>query len=171
MEQQNILDKTCAEINRQVWFDNEHKLTVCSIWPVATRFLWKGIKGFRTFPYIAFMSPEPDSGKSRALDVIGGLSYNPIKRGKYTPAVLLRYVDLEWKKHKRIFWRLPPSSPTATSLVAIISTSAKGKGEPTSAMARLCRKRKSSMPSVRRRPCGGCDCIQVKRSLQCILQL
>ena len=92
-----ILDKVHEEIARQVWFDNKHKYTVSAIWPVATRFLWKKIRGFKSFPYIAFMSPEPDSGKSRALDVIGALSFNPMKRGKYTPAVLLRYVDKEWK--------------------------------------------------------------------------
>jgi Protein of unknown function (DUF3631) len=98
MDSENILDKVHREIKRQVWFDSEHKYAVGCVWPVATRFLWKGIKGFKSFPYIAFMSPEPDSGKTRALDVVGSLSYNPMKRGKYTPAVFLRYIDREWSK-------------------------------------------------------------------------
>jgi hypothetical protein len=97
----NILDDIYKEIKRQVWFDSEHKYTVSCMWPVATRFLWKDIKSFRSFPYIAFMSPEPNSGKTRALDVVGALACNPMKRGKYTPAVLLRYIDREWKKNSR----------------------------------------------------------------------
>jgi hypothetical protein len=100
MESKNILDKTYEEADKQVWFDNEHKYTVSCVWPVATRFLWKDIKGFRSFPMIAFMSPEWNSGKSRALDVVGKLSYESIKRGKYTPAVLLRDVDISWKRNK-----------------------------------------------------------------------
>ena len=55
-----------------------------------------GSSRFDSTPRLAFLSPEPGSGKTRALEVIGSLVRHPMHAINCTPAALFRSVaDLE----------------------------------------------------------------------------
>lgn len=96
MQQETILDDIEFQIRRHSVFDREEKYVANVLWIAASYFLkHQDIKVFDAFPMLAFMSPEPDSGKSRALKVTELLSPNAISAGKYTTASLLAKIDQE----------------------------------------------------------------------------
>src|SRR5437867_3008562 len=89
-----MLEQLEIEIKRHTWFDLEEKYTANVLWVIGSYCLgYEDAKVFNAFPMLAFMSPEPDSGKSRALKVTELLSYNALPSGKYTPALLLAKID------------------------------------------------------------------------------
>lgn len=89
-----LLDRVERQIKDHVFFDVDHKYVVTTLWVVGTRFLAEtGIRVFDAFPMLGFMSPEPDSGKSRALKVAELLSHNSLSAGSYTTASLLATID------------------------------------------------------------------------------
>lgn len=91
---QSILDDIEAELRRHVWFVREEEYVATALWLCGSYCLGHNdIKTFSAFPMLAFMSPEPDSGKSRALKVAELVAYNAMPAGKYTPAMLLAKID------------------------------------------------------------------------------
>jgi Protein of unknown function (DUF3631) len=103
--QNNILDDIEYQIRRHSVFDRDEKYISNVLWSASSYFLkyQNDIKVFRAFPMLAFMSPEPDSGKSRSLKVTELLSCNSISAGKYTTASLLFRIDEEPDKILSIF--------------------------------------------------------------------
>lgn len=96
MQQENILDDIEYEIRKHSFFDRDEKYVANALWLAGTYLLKQdSIKVFNAFPMLAFMSPEPDSGKSRALKVTELLACNAIANGSYTTASLLAKIDSE----------------------------------------------------------------------------
>jgi hypothetical protein len=90
-EEITILDEIEREIRRHVFLDTDEKYVANVLYVAGTYFAgYKQLNIFNAFPYLAFMSPEPASGKSRALKVTEILSCNSIEGATYTTAALLR---------------------------------------------------------------------------------
>lgn len=87
-DEAHLLDMVHEFIGRFVNYPDEHCHTAHTLWIAHTWFmdLWEST------PRIAFMSPEPASGKSRALEVTEALVPNPIHSVNVTPAYLFRKV-------------------------------------------------------------------------------
>jgi len=86
------LDAVERFLGRFVWFPTSHARVAATLW-VAHTYL---IDAFESTPRLAFLSPEPGSGKTRALEVIGSLVRHPMHAVNCTPAALFRSVsDLE----------------------------------------------------------------------------
>jgi hypothetical protein len=71
---------------RFVAFPTEHARVATALW-VGHTYL---IDEFDSTPRLAFLSPEPGSGKTRALEVIGSLVRRPMHAVNATPAALFR---------------------------------------------------------------------------------
>lgn len=81
-----------AHLGRFVRFPSDHARVAATLW-VAHTYL---IDSFESTPRLALLSPEPGSGKTRALEVIGSLVRHPMHAINCTPAALFRSVsDLE----------------------------------------------------------------------------
>ena len=79
-------------LDRFVAWPSEHAPLTSALW-VAHTYL---IESFDSTPRLAFLSPEPGSGKTRALEVIGSLVRHPMHAINATPAALFRSVaDLD----------------------------------------------------------------------------
>jgi len=65
-----ILHKIEYEARRHNYFNREEKYVAHVLWSPGSRLLRKGIPEFKAYPYIAYMSPEINSGKTRALEFI-----------------------------------------------------------------------------------------------------
>ena len=104
----SILDGVERQIRRHDHLVTEDYYTVCSLWPVGT-FLVKrrDLKLFDYYPMLGFMSVEPDSGKTQALDVTAKLSFNSIDVGSYTPAVCLNKIDRAVAENKDAIITIP----------------------------------------------------------------
>lgn len=88
----DALDGVENFLGRFVWFPSSHAHVAATLW-VAHTYL---IDAFESTPRLAFLSPEPGSGKTRALEVIGSLVRHPMHAVNCTPAALFRSVsDLE----------------------------------------------------------------------------
>ena len=86
------LDAVAEFLARFVAWPTEHARVATALW-VAHSYR---IECFDTTPRLAFLSPEPGSGKTRALEVIGSLVRHPMHAVNCTPAALFRSVsDLE----------------------------------------------------------------------------
>src|SRR6266446_10953674 len=93
-QEQNILDKTYDQIKRHSKFDHEEQYYLNTLWVIGSYFLgYKDIRTFDHFPMLAFMSPEPDSGKTNALKVTSKLAFNATNPGSFTTAGILRKID------------------------------------------------------------------------------
>jgi hypothetical protein len=94
MQQENILDQVYYQIKRHSKFDHEEQYDFNTLWAVGSYFLgYKDIGVFDHFPMLAFMSPEPDSGKTNALKVTSKLAFNATNPGSFTTAGILRKID------------------------------------------------------------------------------
>lgn len=92
MPPSEALDATEAFLGRFVCFPSEYARVATSLW-VAHSYL---LEHFDSTPRLAFLSPEPGSGKTRALEVIGSLVRRPMHAVHCTPAALFRAVgDLD----------------------------------------------------------------------------
>lgn len=84
-----LLDDVHAFLGRFVAYPSEHAHVAHTLWIIHTHLM----DAWESTPRIAFLSPEPGSGKSRALEVSELLVPNPIVALNVTPAYLFRKVD------------------------------------------------------------------------------
>jgi hypothetical protein len=84
-----ILDEVFGFLGRFVVYPSEDAKVAHALWIIHTHFmdLWEST------PRIAFLSPEPASGKTRALEVTELLVPRPVEAVNVTPAYLFRKVD------------------------------------------------------------------------------
>jgi hypothetical protein len=83
-----LLDDVRTFLARFVAYPSEHALTAHALW-IAHAWL---MDAWESTPRIAFLSPEPGSGKSRALEVTEPLVPRPVHQVNCTPAYLFRKV-------------------------------------------------------------------------------
>lgn len=86
-----LLDSVYAFLGRFVAYPNEHAQVAHTLW-IAHTYL---MDAWDSTPRIAFLSPEPGSGKSRALEVSELLVPRPVEAVNVTPAYLFRKVGAE----------------------------------------------------------------------------
>ncbi|SFD42367.1 hypothetical protein SAMN05421773_1157 [Streptomyces aidingensis] len=84
-----LLDEVEAFHRRFNAFPSEHAYVAVTLWDAHTRLL----DCFDSAPRLAFLSPEPGSGKTRALEVIESLVPTPMRTENCTPAALFRAVS------------------------------------------------------------------------------
>jgi hypothetical protein len=84
----NLLDDLCSFLRRFIAYPSANALVAHGLWIVHTHLMdcWEST------PRIAFLSPEPGSGKTRALEVSELLVPNPIEAVNVTAAYLFRKV-------------------------------------------------------------------------------
>lgn len=83
-----LLDEVAGFLARFVAFPSDAALTAVTLWIAHTH----AIDSAESTPRIAFLSPEPASGKTRALEVSELLVPNPMHAVNATPAALFRAV-------------------------------------------------------------------------------
>lgn len=86
-----LLDDGKAFLARFVAYPSTHALVAHTLWIAHTWFM----DAWESTPRIAFLSPEPGSGKSRALEVTEPLVPRPVHSVNTTPAYLGRKVSDE----------------------------------------------------------------------------
>jgi hypothetical protein len=86
-----LLDDVRAFLRRFVVYPSEAALTAHTLWVAHTH----GMDLWESTPRIGFLSPEPGSGKSRALEVTELLVPNPVRAVNATPAYLFRRIASE----------------------------------------------------------------------------
>lgn len=86
-----VLDAVEAFLARFVVYPSEHERRAHVLWIAHT---WL-MSAWESTPRIAFLSPEPGSGKSRALEVTEPLVPRPVHAVNTTPAYLFRKVSDE----------------------------------------------------------------------------
>jgi Protein of unknown function (DUF3631) len=86
-----LLDKVEAMLARFVAFPSEHALIATTLWTAHTH----ALDAFDTSPRLALLSPEPGSGKTRALEILELLVPRPLLTVNSTPAYLFRKVSDE----------------------------------------------------------------------------
>jgi Protein of unknown function (DUF3631) len=86
-----LLDQVEAMLARFVAFPSEHALIAATLWTAHTH----ALDAFDTSPRLAFLSPEPGSGKTRALEILELLVPRPLLTVNSTPAYLFRKVSDE----------------------------------------------------------------------------
>jgi len=86
-----LLDDIDAFLSRFVVYPSAHERTAHTLWIAHT---WL-MDCWESTPRIAFLSPEPGSGKSRALEVTEPLVPRPVHAVNTTPAYLFRKVSDE----------------------------------------------------------------------------
>lgn len=84
-----LLDAVKGYLARFVVYPTEHELNAHTLW-IAHAWL---MDCWESTPRIAFLSPEPGSGKSRALEVTEPLVPRPVHAVNTTPAYLFRKVS------------------------------------------------------------------------------
>lgn len=94
-----LLDAVEAFLARFVAYPSVHALVAHTIWIAHTHLMdvWEST------PRIAFLSPEPASGKTRALEVSELLVPNPVEAVNVTPAYLFRKVGDETTRPTILF--------------------------------------------------------------------
>jgi hypothetical protein len=85
---QKMLTAVYDFLGRFVAYPSEHARVAHSLWIVHTHLMDK----WESTPRLAFLSPEPASGKTRALEVTELLAPNPVSAVNVTPAYLFRKV-------------------------------------------------------------------------------
>lgn len=85
------LDDVEAFVTRFVVYPSAHARTAHVLWIAHTHLM----EAWESTPRIAFLSPEPGSGKSRALEVSELLVPRPVEAVNVTPAYLFRKVGAE----------------------------------------------------------------------------
>lgn len=83
-----ILNAVHTFIGRFVVFPTEHEHTATALWTAHAH----ALDCFESTPRIAFLSPEPGSGKSRALEVLETLVPRPLQSVNCSAAVMFRKV-------------------------------------------------------------------------------
>src|SRR5437764_7905716 len=88
MDAVDLLDEVHAFLARFVIYPSEHAQVAHTLWIAHTHLMG----AWDSTPRIAFLSPEPGSGKSRALEVSELLVPNPVEAVNVTAAYLFRKV-------------------------------------------------------------------------------
>ena len=83
-----LLDRVYAFLGRFVAYPSEHAQVAHTLWIAHTH----AMDAFESTPRLAFLSPEPGSGKTRALEVTEPLVPRPVEAVNVTPAYLFRKV-------------------------------------------------------------------------------
>jgi hypothetical protein len=86
-----LLGRVEAFLARFIIYPNEHARVAHALWVAHAH----AMDAWESTPRIAFLSPEPASGKSRALEVTDLLVPRPIQSVNTTPAALFRLVSSE----------------------------------------------------------------------------
>jgi len=86
-----LLDQVEAMLAQFVAFPSEHALIATTLWIAHTH----ALDAFETTPRLAFLSPEPGSGKTRAMEILELLVVRPLLTVNVTPAYLFRKVSDE----------------------------------------------------------------------------
>jgi hypothetical protein len=84
-----ILDDVYHFLGRFVSYPSIHARVAHTLWSVHTHF----IDSWESTPRLAFLSPEPGSGKTRALEVTETLVPRPVEAINATPAYLFRKIN------------------------------------------------------------------------------
>lgn len=84
----DVLDAVLAWLERFVAYPSDEAAIAHALWIAHTH----AMDAWYSTPRIAFLSPEPASGKTRALEVTQPLVPNPIQAVNVTPAYLFRKV-------------------------------------------------------------------------------
>ncbi|GAA1969277.1 DUF3631 domain-containing protein [Terrabacter lapilli] len=82
----DLLDEVEAMLSRFVAFPSEETRVATVLWIAHAH----SVDAFETTPRLAFLSPEPGSGKTRALEIVEMLVPNPVLTVNATPAYLIR---------------------------------------------------------------------------------
>ena len=95
----DVLALLVALLGRFIAYPSEHALLAHALWILHTHLMdvWEST------PRIAFLSPEPASGKTRALEVSELLVPNPVEAVNVTPAYLFRKVGDDGEKPTILF--------------------------------------------------------------------
>jgi hypothetical protein len=86
-----ILNEVLSFLSRFIAYPSEHARTAHALWVAHTHLM----SAWESTPRIAFLSPEPGSGKTRAMEVTELLVPNPVAAVNVTPAYLFRKVGSE----------------------------------------------------------------------------
>jgi hypothetical protein len=86
-----LLDRVYEFLGRFIVFPDQHAQAAHALW-VAHCHL---IDHFETTPRLAFLSPEPSSGKTRALEITELLVPSPVLATNVSPAYLIRRIAAE----------------------------------------------------------------------------
>jgi hypothetical protein len=84
-----LLDEVRASIARYVVLPSDEALTAITLWTVATH----GVSVFEHATRLCVHSPVKRCGKSRLLEVIGGLVHKPLPTTNISVAALFRVID------------------------------------------------------------------------------
>src|SRR5262249_27731710 len=85
----DVLDDVAAFLRRFVASPNRHALVAHTLWIAHTHLM----AAWDSTPRLAFLSPEPGSGKTRALEVSELLVANAVVNVNMTPAYLFRRIN------------------------------------------------------------------------------
>jgi hypothetical protein len=83
-----ILDDVRSFFSRFIAYPSEHAKTAHVLWATHAHLM----DAWESTPHIAFLSPEPGSGKTRAMEVTELVVPNPVAAVNVTPAYLFRKV-------------------------------------------------------------------------------
>jgi hypothetical protein len=83
-----LLESVDAFLARFVAFPSDEARHACVLWAAHTH----ALTAFETTPRLALLSPEPGSGKTRALEILEHLVLRPLLTVNVTPAYLFRKV-------------------------------------------------------------------------------
>lgn len=84
-----VLDDVHAFLGRFVAYPSEHAHNAHALWVAHTHMM----DAWESTPRLAFLSPEPSSGKTRALEITETLVPRPVEAINATPAYLFRKVS------------------------------------------------------------------------------
>ena len=94
-----LLDDVHGYLGTHIAYPNPHSHVAHTLWILGSGFLeYDDIPVFDNYPILAFLSPDEDSGKTRALDVTEVLAHNAINGGSYTAASLCAEIDKRYPK-------------------------------------------------------------------------
>lgn len=88
---QRMIEEAFRFLGRFICYPSPHTQVAHALWVLHTHLM----PNWDITPRIAFLSPEPGSGKSRALEVTGYLVTNPVHAVNASPAYMFRKVGFE----------------------------------------------------------------------------
>jgi hypothetical protein len=86
-----LLDAVHAFVGRFVSFPTAHAHVAFTLWAAHAH----SVNTFSTTPRLALLSPEPESGKTRGLEVLNLLAPNPLLSLDVSPAAMFRLIEKE----------------------------------------------------------------------------
>jgi len=95
----DVLTATAAFLGRFIAYPSDHAHLAHTLWVIHTHLM----DAWESTPRVAFLSPEPASGKTRALEVTELLVPNPVEAVNVTPAYLFRKVGDDGSKPTILF--------------------------------------------------------------------